>query len=500
MYTLLPTTATGMKHVLIFYGWLLLLLLSAVCSPGTMFALGSRFVDTTVMALPAVPDLSIGSVAFGDYDSDGFLDILLTGEDNSYKPRTLLYHNQGDGTFIDKTSALPKIQGVEYGSVAFGDYDNDGELDILITGASAVGGFTRLYHNQGNGTFVDIALPGGPDVDSSSVAFGDYDNDGFLDILLTGSPDGGSTALTLLYRNQGDGTFTNVTAHALAGVPALFHSSVAFGDYNNDGYLDLLLTGSSDGGVSGKTILYRNLRDGTFVDISTQALPAAIPGVEISSVAFGDYDSDGFLDILLTGSTGSLGETELFRNQGDGTFTNATAQALPTGVSRVSFSSVAFGDYDSDGRLDILLTGEDVSSGRTRLYRNQGNNTLFGLNPPSNLRASVSPSLKTLSASWDPPTQLGYSYNVRIVDGVSGSLLNSPMDIGSTRLLPGLGNANANTDYNLSLPSSSSGIYHVSVQTIAADYRSSQWNQVTSDSSRVFSTSWIYPILQFIWF
>jgi hypothetical protein len=293
----------------------------------------------------ALPAVQYSAVAWGDYDNDGDLDILLTGSPGGV---SRVYRNDGGGAFTDISAGLMSLDG---GSVAWGDYDNDGDLDILLTGHPGV---SKLYRNDG-GVFTDIsaALTG---VYSSSVAWGDYDNDGDLDILLTG--DTGSTQVSKVYRNDAAGSaFTDVGA----GLTAVDSSSVAWGDYDNDGDLDILLTGYT--GSTQVSKVYRNDGGGTFTDIS-----AALTGVRISSVAWGDYDNDGDLDILLTGWDGGGQVSKVYRN--DGTPASPEFTDIAAVLTGVYGGSVAWGDYDSDGDLDILLTGVGAESSVSKVYRN----------------------------------------------------------------------------------------------------------------------------------
>jgi predicted nucleotidyltransferase len=298
--------------------------------------------------------VDLGSVAWGDYDRDGDLDILLTGWTDSGRV-CKLYRNDGAGVFTDTGATLT---GVHWSSVAWGDYDNDSDLDILLTGSTASAPVSRVYRNDGAGAFTDIAADL-VHVSESSAAWGDYDNDGDLDILLTGAtgipPDW--DPVSKLYRNDGGGAFTEVDA-GLSGVRL---SSVAWGDYDNDGDLDILLTGYHALGT-GVSKVYRN--DGGasgFTDIG-----AGLTGVYYSSVAWGDYDNDGDLDILLTGDEGSGDPVaKLYRSDGQGVFTDIQAT-----LTAVYYSSVAWGDYDKDGDLDILLTGWGTTSYVSAVYRN----------------------------------------------------------------------------------------------------------------------------------
>jgi hypothetical protein len=317
------------------------------------FAISDLFTEITSISLAGVFE---SSVAWGDYDIDGDLDILLTGLDSTNNPVSKVYRNNLDNTFTEQTSI--SLTGVEGGSVAWGDYDNDGDLDILLTGYSNSGPVSKIYRNNGYNIFAEQTSISLTEVSGSSVAWADYDNDGDLDILLTGYTNSGP--VSKIYQNNGDNAFIEQMSISLTGVD---FSSVAWGDYDNDGDLDLLLTGeSSSGKVS---IIYRNNGNNTFTQNSF------LTGVYLGSVAWGDYDNDGDLDILLTGSSLTGLISKIYRNNGNNTFTEQTSISL----TEVANSSVAWGDCDNDGDLDILLTGE-LSSGRiSKVYNNNGDNT-----------------------------------------------------------------------------------------------------------------------------
>ncbi|MEI8203331.1 MAG: FG-GAP-like repeat-containing protein [Bacteroidota bacterium] len=345
-----------------------------------------------------------GSVAWGDFNNDGWLDILLTGS-TSYSNQTSnseIYLNNRNGTF-SKQNGISLI-GVHQGSVVCGDYNNDGWLDILLTGVSASGQISKIYKNNGNNTFTEqtgIVLTG---VYQSSVAFGDYNNDGWLDILLTGL--NGTTRISKIYKNNGDNSFTEQTS---IGLDSVFTCSVAWGDYNNDGYLDILLTGR---GISSKIAkIFKNNGNNTF----TQQTSILLTGVDYSSVAWGDYNNDGLLDILLTGSTGSVFISKLYKNNGNNTFTEQTGNLL-TGVSG---GSIAFGDYDNDGDLDILLTGNTNSTITTKIYKNKYTPQNNGPNAPSNLHSAIIGN--DVSLKWDKAAdietpQMGLNYNLFLTE------------------------------------------------------------------------------------
>ena len=309
--------------------------------------------DGTFIDIAAgLPGFSNGSVAWGDYDGDGDQDLLIAGYTGSLR-FSRVYRNNGDGTFTDVVAGLP---GTNSGSIAWGDYDGDGDLDILLTGSTGAVRIARIYRNdlQAGGTrsFVDIgaALAG---VDNSCGVWGDYDGDGKLDILLSGYT--GAATICRIYRNNGGGVFSDINA----GLPGTTYMSVAWGDYDGDGDLDPLLTGL----ISGTTRIsriYRNNGNGTFTDIA-----AGLPGVDHGSVAWGDCDGDGNLDILLAGWTGSTRIARIYLNNGQGTFTDSGA-VLPG----IDTGSLAWGDCDHDGDLDILLTGNTDSARIAAVYRN----------------------------------------------------------------------------------------------------------------------------------
>ncbi|WP_199249247.1 VCBS repeat-containing protein [[Phormidium] sp. ETS-05] len=210
---------------------------------------------------------------------------------------------------------------------------------------------SKLYKNTGNG-FIEDTSVSLPAVQWSSVAWADYNGDGKQDFLLTGaSPTG---FVSKLYQNTGNG-FTEDTAVSLPGVS---YASVAWADYNGDGKQDFLLTGQTDSGTA-ISKLYQNTGNGF-----TEDTAVSLPGVSNGSVAWADYNGDGKQDFLLTGYTNSGGISKLYQNTGSG-FTEDTTVSLPV----VSNGSVAWADYNGDGKQDFLLTGNYIS----KLYKNTGN-------------------------------------------------------------------------------------------------------------------------------
>jgi hypothetical protein len=270
--------------------------------------------------------------------------------------------------------------------VAIFDYDNDGYLDVAV--ASAFGG-TTLYHNNGDGTFTDVSVGSGLDkcVNTHGIAVGDYDNDGYPDVFITRL--GFYTGECQLFHNNGDGTFTDVTAEAGLQVwgPGFAASWV---DYDGDGFLDLFIANNLGGLFERKTPnrLFHNNGDGTFTEVTEQAgLDTRWPSI---GGAWGDYDNDGRPDLFLSNG---LGRSQLYHNNGDGTFTDVSEQS---GVAAMGFGSVPFWfDYDNDGWVDIgqftwsdhedaiytLQHGEGPPDGQPmRVYHNNRDGTFTQVN------------------------------------------------------------------------------------------------------------------------
>ena len=392
------------------------------------------FANVTATVAPGLPQLGNGSVAWADYDNDGRLDFLLTGYFDDREAEEDLFYSQlwrNTGSGFAGAGAAPGLEGVWFDSVAWGDYDNDGRLDFLITGARDIDGryeMSQVWRNTGNGftNATATVAPGLPQVAHSSVAWGDYDNDGRLDFLLTGlfyyegDEPWGDVFVSQLWRNTGNG-FTNVTATVAPGLPGVGHSSVAWGDYDNDGRLDFLLTGYLHNGTNNFiSQVWRNTGSG-FTNVTDMIAPG-LQGVYRSSVAWGDYDNDGRLDFLLTGTTnGGVGSegtiSQLWRNTGSG-FTNVTdtvALNLP-GVSR---GTVAWGDYDNDGRLDFLLSGLAFNSDDENFISQLWRNTGSGFTNVTAMAAPGLPGIIAGSVAWgdyDNDGRLdflltGYDYN-----------------------------------------------------------------------------------------
>jgi hypothetical protein len=360
-----------------------------------------------------IMDALCGGVAFLDYDQDGWLDILLVNGSTleELKQRggggLKLYRNQGDGTFADVTAAAGLVRRGWGMGVAVGDYNNDGWPDFYVSYLS--GG--ALFRNTGKGTFEDVTEAAGVGNSGrfgTSAAFGDYDSDGHLDLYVANyvsldldnlppfgsgpncqyrgipvscGPRGLTGSRDRLYRNNGDGTFSDVTEKLGIDPEAYYGLGVVWGDYNGDGRLDVYVANDSS-----PSLLYENLGEGKFREVGLLA------GVAYSSdgreqagmgVDFGDYDDDGRPDLVKTNFSDD--SNNLYRNNGDGTFDD---RAGATGLAPLDVPFLAFGarflDFDSDGWRDLFIANGHVNpqvdahkfgvtyAQRNFLYRNFG--------------------------------------------------------------------------------------------------------------------------------
>lgn len=371
--------------------------------------------------------------AFCDYDNDGFLDLYLANSSSdSAQSRGVLYHNDGKGHFEDVTEKSGiHASGLGMGGY-WGDFNNDGKPDLFLTNY----GPNILYQNNGNGMFTDVTAKAGVGGDEHwhlSAAIADYDHDGDLDIfvgnylVIKDPPPGNSIADPFvppgggchLFRNNGDGTFTDVADEARVRIPQEAISSIAFTDFDNHRDVDFWTASPFTGNH-----LYSNQRVGTFKDLNAEL--GSIANLNAQSVAVADYNKDGWMDFVLTQKVGypvllvkNLGNgkfqmenpfsskpaapganegwmsqffdydndgdldlfvvrgdksdvgPELWENQGDGRFVNVTEKVGLNQFRGKAYRSAMFGDFDNDGDTDVLLT---VNGGAPVLLRNDGGN------------------------------------------------------------------------------------------------------------------------------
>ena len=342
----------------------------------------------TAALLTQTADLREGvrSLAFGDVDRDGDLDLVVGTSwwfrgDIYLGANKRVHVNDGAGRFTDESAARMPPAASGTNAIALLDADGDGDLDCFCGNdrnpLSGQGGGNALYRNDGTGRFTDVTvthLPADAD-DTNGVACGDVDGDGDLD-LVTGNSDG-----SRLYLNDGTAVFRDVTAARMPAITAHV-LSVSLGDVDGDGDLDLV------SGVNGQNRLYRNDGTGTFQDVTAGRLPVASDFTTATRLV--DADGDGWLDLLL--AKGALGERYL-RNDGTGSFVDVSAVRLPSADGVHTFT-LGIGDVDGDGDDDLLA----VKNGAPRLYLN----LLRQIDTPYVLRSGQTFDLD-LYARYGPP-------------------------------------------------------------------------------------------------
>ena len=344
-------------------------------------------------------------VAFFDYDHDGWLDIFLVNGSrlesaaSEKEPTSYLFHNNRDGTFTDVTrdSGLTRTGWGQ--GCCVGDYNNDGFDDLFVT----YWGKDTLYRNNGDGTFTDVSEAAGVAGDGArwgaACCFLDYDRDGLLDLFVANyvrfdpktapqpgsgdycsfmeipvacGPGGYGGGTNILYHNNGDGAFEDVSESSGIAVPRGFSEAVfvkrnwrpvgsygmgaAAADFDNDGWPDIYVAADS-----APSLLYRNNHDGTFTESAVDAGCAFDEnGVALSGMGVGvaDYNGDGWFDIVRTNFSDQT--TTLYQNNGDGSFHDASLRAgLGINTKFLGFGA-GFFDFDNDGREDILLANGHV--------------------------------------------------------------------------------------------------------------------------------------------
>ena len=322
-----------MKTVLIWFVISLALVTSAAGQAQPIL-----FEDTATLTGQSLPGITYTSASFADYNGDGRADFVFSGFNNPAGRLVRIYESHGDGTFSDIGAPLPQATS---GATAWGDFDGDGDPDLFLTGLKSDDStVAKIYRNDG-GVFSEVsaAFPG---VFESTAAWADFNNDGKLDLFYAGRLSPNSTdKITKIYRNNGDGTFTDTNVVLPVGAEPV----AAIADYNGDSLPDIFFYGT------GRTYLLQN--NGNF---SFSQVDAGFPVASYPAAAWGDYNGDGRPDLVLTGVGGNY-VTTLYRNDGGGVFT-----ALDPGFTGTMKGAARWGDYNGDGRLDLLLCGDTVTN------------------------------------------------------------------------------------------------------------------------------------------
>lgn len=322
-----------------------------------------NFTEDTGAAFKGVGN---SAVAFADVDGENGPDVMISGLTNSLPEEylTLLYINNGAGSFTEVTDPLSK--NLIDGSIAFADVNDDGFQDVVITGIdNSIVQFTKLYTNDGSGIFSEKSGNTFTNLRGSSIVFADVDGQNGPDLIISGESDNFPTpGITELYLNDGSGNFSLKTGSGYTFTPVI-NSSIAIGDLNGDSSDDLLVTGLDNSNTPVAT-LYLNNNDGTGRFTKVNGTP--FEAVENGSVVIADIDGVGGNDIIISGEN-ALGKyiTKLYTNDGSAVFTEVTG--LP--FDGVFEGDISLADVDSDGLLDVLITGKNNSGlNISKLYRN----------------------------------------------------------------------------------------------------------------------------------
>jgi hypothetical protein len=346
------------------------------------------------------------SCAWGDYDGDGYLDLIVG---NGSGDANALYHNEGDGTFTRITTGPIATSIGDSGGCSWGDYDNDGDIDLFVANWQLA---SFLFRNDGNGNFTRViqGTMGSNSADSNGAAWGDYDGDGFLDLVVANS----FGQNEYLYRNSGNGTFSQILTGAVV-TSGLTSGSPCWSDYDNDGKLDLAV--SSVGGISdSRSLLFHNEGGGVF----TRVTPALWTEIAEGGTDWGDFDNDGDLDLAGYRFGGGIDNSVvIFRNEGGGTLSRMTVSTFAPADAHPRNS--LWGDYDNDGWLDLYCaTMQPGTAQKHLLFHNNGDATFTRVTEGEIANTALLLQYPACGAGWGDYDNDGF-LDLFITNGAEGS-------------------------------------------------------------------------------
>jgi len=350
-----------------------------------------------------IAPMHMGAISWSDYDSDGDYDLLCSGQDYSMNAFAIIYENN-NGSFIPSEIELPAGF---WNSSGWGDYDNDGDLDLAFSYYAGNVSYSEIFINDG-GSFTN-SNAGLPGLTAGSMEWGDYDKDGDLDLLLTGTPTDFSSTPLLLFENS-EGTFTDTQIEFM---DCAWYNNAIWDDIDGDMDLDIIYVG--DDGTSFFLVYYLN-NNGSF-EIQNTGLPGVRTSNGNISMLTGDVDNDGDMDVVMTGDDPNYNKSTKIYINNAGSYT-----ALEHAIPGYGSGSIDLSDIDNDGDLDILLAGYDnATNADFGLFINDANSNTYSQNEapasPDGLNSVVDGNTVTLTwnmASDDHTPGASLQYNLYI--------------------------------------------------------------------------------------
>lgn len=320
-----------------------------------LYSYQSENIGLTTTNIEAFSNANISTL---DYNNDGYMDFIINGYNSNDEEDVILYINDTNGSFVEQNLSIP---GTSAGKMQTADLNNDGLSDVIITGVDANYNYiAKLYLQNNEGAFIETTAPFFGNSYGSILTF-DANNDGNLDVLLTGFSNNYEPE-TKLYINNGNAVFTEKTN---TGIANIYFSSLSAADYDNDGDKDVLISGFNSSYIP-YTALYNNDGNENFI-LNTEI---NLMQLYWGSTSFVDYDNDGDLDIFISGAdVNTLPFAKFYKNENEEFIEDLEAEI---GISGTYISSVNWSDYDNDGDLDFVLSGLDGNNDAiTKVYDNQ---------------------------------------------------------------------------------------------------------------------------------